>query len=293
MTYAADRTDVYARVTNRMIEQLEQGVRPWLKPWTATGSSIARPVRHNGEAYRGVNVLILWSEAADKGYTSPMWMTYKQAQELGANVRKGEHGTAIVFASKVTKEETATDGTTEQKTFPILKGYTVFNVEQIDGLPEKYATQPAAVPETTAEAFFAGTGATFKEGGDRAFYSPAHDFIGMPALAKFRDAESYSATKAHELTHWTGHASRMARSFGKRFGDDAYAVEELVAEIGAAFLCADLSITPEVAEDHAAYLSHWLRVLQSDKRAIFTAASQAQAAVDFLNAQQAGAKAAA
>jgi antirestriction protein ArdC len=172
-----------------------------------------------------------------------------------------------------------------------MKGYVVFNVEQIEGLPAKYA-EPVATPSEpvtlheAAEAFFAATGAKFCYGGNRAFYAPSGDFIQLPRPDAFRDAESFAATKAHELIHWTGTATRNAREFGVRFGDRAYAFEELVAELGAAFLCADLGITPEVREDHAAYLACWLEVLKDDKRAIFSAAAHAQRAVDYLQALQ-------
>ena len=174
-----------------------------------------------------------------------------------------------------------------------MKGYTVFNVEQIDGLPADLYHPPAPIEDghtvaliEEAEDFIARTGAVIHHGGNRAFYAPASDHIQMPPPQAFRDAESYTAIKAHELVHWTGHPVRMARTFGKRFGDRAYAFEELVAELGAAFLCADLAIAPEPREDHAAYLASWLRVLKEDKRAIFTAASHAQKAADFLHGLQ-------
>lgn len=284
------RADVYTRVTARIIEDLENGVRPWLKPWSATNTEgrIHRPLRHNGTPYRGINVLLLWGEALDKGYTAPLWMTYKQAQELGGQVRKGEHGSLVVFADRFTKTESNNKGEETEREIPFMKGYTVFNVEQIDGLPAKYAAKPTeekreALPLIEeAEAFFAATGAVFRHGGNRAFYAPSADFIQLPPPEAFRDAQSYAATKAHELTHWSGHEKRLAREFGKRFGDQAYAFEELVAELGAAFLCAELGITPEPRDDHAAYLAHWLDVLKTDKRAIFSAAAHAQRAADYL-----------
>lgn len=172
-----------------------------------------------------------------------------------------------------------------------MKAYTVFNVEQIDGLPESYlptALPVAPLPEPieAADAFFAATRATFRHGGHRAFYAPGPDHIQLPHLADFRDAESYAATKAHELIHWSGAKHRLDRTFGERFGDSAYAREELVAELGAAFLCADLGVSPEPREDHAAYLGSWLKVLKEDARAIFSAAAQAQRASDFLHGLQ-------
>jgi antirestriction protein ArdC len=288
------RGDLYARVTAKIVADLERGVRPWAKPWSTAqaGVHISRPLRANGQPYRGVNVLLLWAEADARGYRASIWMTYKQAAALGGQVRRGEHGTLVVYADRFTKTETTEDGSETERAIAFLKGYTVFNVEQIDGLPAVYRQNVAppspALPEVlpAAEAFFAATGATVRHGGDRAFYAPAPDAIQMPPRAAFRDAESYAATLAHELTHWTGHESRLARSFGARFGNEAYAVEELVAELGAAFLCADLGLTLDPREDHAAYLASWLQVLKADSRAIFTAASQAQRAADFLHSLQ-------
>ena len=287
------KADVYARVTDRIVEDLAAGVRPWMKPWSAghADGRISRPLRHNGTPYRGVNVLLLWGEAQAKGFGSPSWMTYKQAQELGGQVRKGEAGSMVVYADRYTKSETNERGEEAEREVAFMKGYTVFNVEQIDGLPAQYLAPVAPVLQPlplhqAAEAFFAATGATFCHGGSRAFYAPVRDFIQLPPAEAFRDAESYAATKAHELIHWTGHPHRNAREFGRRFGDRAYAFEELVAELGAAFLCADLGITPEVQPDHAAYLAHWLQVLKEDKRAIFSAAAHAQRAADYVQALQ-------
>lgn len=294
------KADVYARVTARIIEDLEAGTRPWMKPWSAgnTEGRITRPLRHNGTPYRGMNVLLLWGAAMERGFNAPLWMTYKQAQALGAQVRKGETGSLVVYADRFTKTEAGDAGQEIEREIPFMKGYTVFNVEQIDGLPEQYRPAPRpALPalqlHQAAEAFFARVGATIRHGGNRAYYAPSLDVVQLPPAEAFRDAESYAATKAHELIHWTGHKDRCAREFGKRFGDQAYAFEELVAELGAAFLCADLGITPEIRDDHAAYLAHWLQVLKADKRAIFTAAAQAQRAADHLaSLQEPGAMAA-
>jgi len=289
----APRIDVYARVTDRILADLERGVRPWMKPWSAGNAERnlpALPLRHNGTPYRGINILLLWGEAIDKGYTQSVWMTYRQASELGAHVRKGERGSMVVYADRVTRTEANDQGEEVERAIPFMKSYTVFNVQQIEGLPERFNAapipQPDAVPVTPlagAESFFAATGAVFRHGGNRAYYAPSADVIQLPPPDAFIDAESYAATKAHELVHWTGSDKRLAREFGKRFGDHAYAFEELVAELGAAFLCADLQIVPEPREDHAAYLAHWLEVLKADKRAIFTAATQAQRAADYLH----------
>jgi antirestriction protein ArdC len=286
------KKDVYDRITATIVADLEQGVRPWMKPW-AGGAAVSRPLRANGAAYRGINTLVLWSAAMEKGYRAPIWMTFKQALELNAYVRKGEQGCGVVYASTFSRTETDADtGEATERDIPFLKGYTVFNVEQIEGLPAHYTPAPPAPvnPETriaSAEAFFTATGATIRHGGDRAFYAPSLDLIQMPDFESFRDAETYYATLAHETVHWTSHARRLNRDFGRaRFGDQGYAMEELVAELGSAFLSADLSLTPEVREDHASYIASWITVLKSDRRAIFTAAAHAQRAADFLNAFQ-------
>jgi len=295
MSANAARSDVYTRVTNRIVADLEQGVRPWLKPWSTDNAAerIARPLRGNGQPYKGINVLMLWGEALMHGYACPIWMTYRQAQELNGQVRKGEHGALVVYADKITRPELDLDGDETAREIYFLKGYTVFNCEQIEGLPAHFYAKaepkgPAPERIAVAESFAAHTAATIRTGGNRAFYSVSDDYVQMPPLECFRDAESYYATLLHELTHWTKHEARLSREFGrKRWGDAGYATEELVAELGAAFLCADLGITPEPREDHAAYLAHWLEVLKQDKRAIFTAAAHAQRAADFLHGLQA------
>jgi antirestriction protein ArdC len=290
----APRADVYTRVTERIVAALEAGTRPWSKPWThASPLPQIMPLRHNGTPYHGVNILLLWAEAFEKGYALPLWMTYRQAQELGGQVRKGEQGSLVVFATRVTKREADAEGTETEKEFAFMKGYTVFNVEQIDGLPEQYRPQPMPHAQPLeriegAERFFANTGARVFEGGDRAYYAPGPDCIRLPVAEAFKDAQSYAATKAHEFIHWTGHQSRLARGFGaKGYSDDAYATEELVAELGAAFLCADLGIADEPRPDHAAYLTSWLAALKNDKRLIFQAAGHAQRAADYLHGLQA------
>jgi antirestriction protein ArdC len=289
------KQDVYERITNRIVAELEQGVRPWFKPWNAEHAAgrITRPLRFNGVPYQGINVLTLWCEAVAKGFAAPIWMTFKQAQELGGHVRKGEKGSLVVYADRIRRTELDVDtGAEAEREIPFLKGYTVFCVDQIDGLPERYYAKAEARLEHVAriehaEAFFAATGADIRIGGNQAYYTITHDHVQMPPFECFRDAESYYATLAHETTHWTRHPSRLEREFGrKRWGDEGYAAEELVAELGSAFLCADLDLTPEPRADHAAYIASWLKVLKNDKRAIFTAASHAQRAVDYLHTMQ-------
>jgi antirestriction protein ArdC len=291
----AMRVDVYQKITDQIVSELEQGVRPWLKPWNAEHAAgrITRPLRGNGIPYQGINVLMLWSAAMAKGYAAPIWMTFKQALEFKAHVRKGEQGSLVVYADKIIRTETDADtGEDCERAIPFMKGYTVFNVEQIDGLPERFYAKAEPRGETVqriahAESFFAATGANVVHGGSRACYVPSTDNVHMPCIDFFRDAESYYATLAHETTHWTRHPSRLDRDFGrKRYGDEGYAMEELVAELGSAFLSADLDLTPEVRDDHAAYIASWVKVLKKDKRAIFSAASYAQRAADFLHSLQ-------
>ena len=291
-----ERQDVYTRVTNQIVAQLEQGVRPWIKPWSAdhTADRITRPLRHNGQPYNGINVLMLWSASVAQGYTAPTWMTFRQARELDAHVRKGEKGALVVYANSITRTEETDDGEAVDREIHFLKGYTVFNVEQIEGLPEQYLAKPEPrFPQSVeriahAEEFFAATGAKIREAGGRAFYSETGDYIQIPPIEAFADVESYYATLAHEAVHWTKQPSRLERDFGrKQWGDAGYAREELVAELGAAFLSVDLEIAPEVRQDHAAYLDHWLTVLKEDKRAIFQAAAHAQRAADYLVGLQA------
>jgi antirestriction protein ArdC len=289
------RKDVYQTVTDKIVAALEQGVQPWFKPWNAEHAAerITRPLRANGVPYQGINVVMLWGEAATRGYAAPIWMTFKPALELGAHVRKGETGSLVVYAATFSRTETdEATGESSERDIPFLKSYSVFNVEQVEGLPDHFYAPAAKRLDPVqrierADAFFAACRADIRHGGNRAYYSSGTDHVQMPQFETFRDAESYCATLAHEITHWTKHASRLDRDFGrKRWGDEGYAIEELVAELGAAFLCADLDLAAEPREDHASYIANWLKVLKGDKRAIFTAASHAQRAADFLNALQ-------
>jgi antirestriction protein ArdC len=290
-TATTTRTDVYTRVTTKIVEELERGVRPWLKPWNAEHAAgrITRPLRHNGLKYSGINVLTLWMSAELQGFDCPFWLTFQQAKELGGHVRKGEHGSPVVYASTFKKTDTNEAGDESETEIPFLKEYTVFNAEQCEGLPEHYL-QRADVPTEAlprieqADLFFANLQADIRTGGNRAYYAIEADYVRMPPFETFRDAESHAATLAHELTHWTRHPSRLNRDFGrKKWGDAGYAMEELVAELGAAFLCADLQITPEDRDDHARYIDSWLKVLKDDKRGVFSAASHATKAVDYLH----------
>lgn len=288
------RADIYTRVTETILEQLEQDVRPWMKPWQAghQAGHVSRPLRHNGKPYNGINILMLWGASMQLGYEAPIWMTYKQAQELGGQVRKGEKGAPVVYADAIHKEEANDKGELEERRIPFMKSYTVFNIEQIEGLPSHYYAKNEPKVLNTAERlepverFVSETKADVRHGGGAAFFSPSQDFIQMPPYERFESREGYYGTLIHELTHWSGHESRLKRDLSGRFKTASYAAEELIAELGAAFLCADLNITPEVREDHAAYLQSWLTLLKDDKRAIFTAAAKAQEAADFLHSLQ-------
>lgn len=278
--------DVYTQVTNRIITMLEEGTPPWKKPW-GTGH-MELPRRHNGEPYHGVNTLLLWAEALDKGYGSPTWMTAKQAEELHGQVKPDQTKCQVVFVSQTMRPYTDAKGEEKKRPVPFMRSYFVYNVEQIEGLPDSYYAQSAqllAVQERNVrlEAFFSATQAKIFHGGNRACYVISRDEIHMPPFEAFPQLEGYYATLAHETVHWTRHPSRLNRDMGrKKWGDEGYAKEELVAELGSAFLCAALQITPEVREDHAAYVGSWLEALKGDKRFIFTAASHAQKAADYL-----------
>jgi antirestriction protein ArdC len=287
-------TDLYQTITASIIQQLEAGTRPWFQPWNAkhAAGGISRPLRHDSTPYRGINVLLLWAAAEEKHFTAPIWMTYRQAAALGGHVRKGEKSTTVTYADRIKRMEQNEAGDEEERNIFFLKHYPMFNVEQMDGLPERFYTWVSPVSDEKcridrAEVFFRNTGATIDHGGNQAFYAIHADRIQMPPFQSFTDAESYYATLAHETAHWTRHPSRLNRDFGrKRWGDEGYAQEELVAEIASAFLAADLGLYIAPRDDHAAYIEHWLKVLRNDKRAIFIAASHAQKAADFLHQRQ-------
>lgn len=285
------RGDLHDRVTAKIIADLEAGVRTWTRPWDNASrlGPVSRPLRHTFEPYSGVNVLLLWSAAAAAGYAAPVWMTFRQALALGGHVRKGEHGATVIYADQMVRPgETEAD---EVRKVSFLKAYTVFNIDQIEDLPERYRS-PASTPldpglrDARAEAFFAAAGVTVRHGGDQAFYSPAVDQVCLPPFAAFAEPQAYYATLGHEAVHWTGHPSRLDRQLSGRFGDSAYAREELVAELGAAFLCADLGLDLTPRDDHAGYIAGWLEVLRNDKRFLIHAASLAQRAVEHLHGLQ-------
>jgi len=265
--------DLYQEVTNKIIEQMENCKGNWVMPWKTSGS-----MPHNAitkKPYRGINLFLLFAPGEGNG-----WLTFKQVQEVGANIRKGEHGQKIVFFSQfaITDKDTG-----KEKAIPLLKQYTVFHTSQIDNLPEKYLDQPSK-PLTEfqriehADALI--NQARVFYGSDKAFYRPATDSIHLPSVNQFNTIDDFYSTALHELTHWTGSEKRCNREFGKRFGDSAYAREELVAEMGSAFLMASIGFNGK--NQHAEYLASWISVLKADKKAIFVAASAAQKATDFI-----------
>lgn len=274
----AARRDVATEITETIVAELEKGVAPWVRPWDE--APLTPPTNATtGKTYRGVNVLLLWMSAARGDFADHRWLTFRQAKELGGTVRRGEKGTRIVFWRFVEREERNADGVLEKRTVGYCRNYTVFNVAQCDGLALE-AQDRAPAELGAAERLAESVGASVSWGRARAWFSPQRDEIGMPARERFESPEACEATLLHELTHWTGHESRLARTFGKRFGDDAYAFEELVAELGAAMLCAELGVSGRL--QHAEYLATWAKVLRADRHAIFTASRLAQNASAFL-----------
>lgn len=278
------KRDLYAEVSARIVAELEGGAAPWVRPWAATAGANTPCNAATNRPYSGCNVILLWL-ARDRGWPTPRFLTFKQAIEAGGNVRKGEHGTKVIFVKQLQiKEGESEDAVT--RLIPLLKEYTVFNVAQCDDLPDGIrGGKPMRVrnPDTRdalADEFLHSTGTDIREGSGEAYYAPARDFISMPAFAAFKGADHFYNVAFHELTHWTGHKSRLDRDLKNRFGSRAYAAEELVAELGAAFLSAEFGFDGDMR--HAGYISTWIDLLKSDKRAFFAAASKAQAAADYL-----------
>lgn len=278
--------DTYQRITDAIIEQLEAGTKPWIRPWRGNSRGSLVPRRATGEAYRGINVLMLWLASELAGYEENTWMTYRQAQDLGGQVRKGEKGSLVVKYGTFTPKECEDDF---ERAIPYLKGYTVFNVEQIENLPDRFYRPAEDLPATpvphleTVETFVRNTGAAITYGGTTACYRPAPDDILMPDRARFVDEVHLYSTLLHEMSHWSGAKHRLDRDLSGRFGSESYAIEELVAELSASFLCADLGVAHDPRDNTATYLESWLKALKNDKPAIITAASKAQAAADYLH----------
>jgi antirestriction protein ArdC len=274
------RASLYDEVTARIIAELEEDRFPRVQPWSNAAASPGLPRNATtGRAYSGVNVLILWGAVIAGAYPNQGWLTFRQALAAGGCVRKGEQGVTVCYADRFTAEQGDA-----ARAIPFLKRFVVFNVAQCDGLPEQYSADAPPLPERElvpiAEHLISASGADFRIGGPRAFYSPSGDFVQVPPQPAFKHQIDFYRTALHELGHWTGHTSRLARSFGARFGNSGYAREELCAELTSAYLCAALGIVPTV--HHADYLGSWLAVLREDSRAIFKAASQASKAADYL-----------
>ena len=269
------------QVTETIIAQLEKGAAPWVRPWSSVSTEDKNIISQ--EAYKGVNRLMLGVAGMSSGFTSNTWGTYKQWQSLGANVKRGEKGTAIVYYQPTVKK---TDANGDETSYMLLKGYYVFNVDQVEGI----AIDPPAIPDRSfethdkAEQFIRNTGAVIEHAGGEAFYAPSQDRIRLPGKTDFHSEAHYYATAFHELTHWTGAKHRLDRTFGKRFGNPDYAFEELVAELGASFLCADHKIDGDLR--HAGYIGHWLKALREDNGAIFKASALAQKAADYMHSLQ-------
>ncbi|MFO0255484.1 MAG: ArdC family protein [Betaproteobacteria bacterium] len=271
--------NVYQEVTDRIVAELEKGAAPWIKPWRTDSSADRNFI--SGKPYRGINRLLLGMQ----GRASPHWATFKQWQEKGGKVRKGEKAAHIVFFKPVASIKETEDGAElTGKGYCVIRDYCVFNAEQVDGveIPEPAGESvPEIVRHDRAEFTLQKSGARIEYSGDAAFFAPSKDFIRMPKPETFVSMAHYYAVAFHELTHWTGHKSRLDRDLEKgKFGNPAYAFEELVAEMGAAFLCADHGIQGELR--HAAYIQSWLKACRENDRAVFKAAALAQAASDYI-----------
>jgi len=284
---AGARRDVAAEITSKILSELEAGVMPWRKPWDGARSGPMLPRRVTGESYRGVNVILLWSAAIERGYVSPYWLTFNQAVKLGAQVRKGERGEVVVYYGHGTRKR-IDEGVEVEDAFRFLKWYVVFSADQIDNLPGRFHPEPVVsslAPIAAHESWFAKLDIARIATRDIACYIPSKDVIGMPPVAAFDTAEDYAATLNHECVHATMAPHRVGRDMGKKSSEQAIAAEELVAEIGASLLGAHLRLPPHHIHDHASYIGHWMKLLANDKRAFLSAAARAQVAVDWLLAK--------
>ena len=271
--------NIQQEVSEKIIAAMEQGELPWIKPWSGIGGDNMPRNATTRRAYSGCNVALLWLSANANGYSSQRWLTYKQAQEAGGNVKKGEKATSIIYTSTFEKK----NDQGEIDNIPFLKSFAVFALEQCEGL-DHLIEKPKIINlnqrDIECDAFMAATLADIRHGEGRAYYSSSNDFIMLPPMESFTSSNGYYATALHELVHWTGAEKRANRQFGKRFGDKAYAAEELVAELGAAFMCAEFGF--DAVTQHAAYIQNWIKLLQDDPKAFITAASKASAAVEYL-----------
>jgi antirestriction protein ArdC len=279
------KRDLYAEVSNRVCAELERGAAPWIKPWSATAGANTPCNAVSNRAYSGCNVVLLWMAQA-AGYRTPRYLTFKQALELRGHVRKGERGTRVYFVKQLQVRDERTEEEEATRVVPMMREYTVFNVDQCEGFPDRVLTlgeikrRNRDERDATIDEFLACSGATIREGSGEAHYRPGDDFISLPRFEGFKSGTHFYGVAFHELGHWTGHKSRLDRDLRSRFGERAYAAEELVAELCAAFLCAEFSIDGDLR--HAGYIASWIRLLKADSRAFFSACSKAQAAADYL-----------
>ncbi len=287
--------DIHQHITDQIVAAIERGPGDFQLPWHSRGNIMAPKNIVSKKSYRGVNVVALWAASYNRGYSSGVWGTYKQWAEAGAQVRRGEKSSYVVFYKELEYANPDAESGDETETRLFARATPVFSAEQVDGYDLATANTPTMIePIAAADALVKASRAVIHHGGSRAYYRPSTDEIQLPAITDFVGTptstaqEAYYSTLLHELTHWTSHATRCDRQLGKRFGDNAYAMEELIAELGAAFLCAELGVTIEPRDDHAQYLASWLKVLKADKKAIFTAASKASQAATWLQTVASG-----
>lgn len=285
----AQQSDLYQRITQQIVEAIKAGAGTYRMPWHSKSGMHSMPCNPIGHyKYHGINTLNLWSRQQAEGFASAEWASYRQWLSVGAQVRKGEKGATTVLFKPIDVTAGDSDGQDADSTPSpgrpfVAKAGTVFNATQVDGYVRPEATaSPHHEPHAESEALIAASGATIVFGGNSACYLPVKDEIRLPQPTAFISPDAYYGVAFHELTHWTGHEGRCARDLAGRFGSSAYAMEELIAELGAAFLSAEAGISPEPRVDHAQYISTWLKVLQGDPKAIFTASGKASRAAQFL-----------
>jgi len=286
----SNRTNLYDEITGKIIAELEAGRFPWVQPWGKATAKAPLGLPQNastGRAYSGINILILWGAVVQRGFPGQGWLTYRQAAALGGNIRKGERGTTVVYADRFTPEDEkrrARETGEEPGKIAFLKRFTVFNTAQCEGLPEDIGMAapppPPGLIEPQVEALIKATGIDFRIGGDRAYYAPVHDYVQVPPPQAYFEPINWHRTALHEVSHASGHSSRLDRDLSGSFGTKKYAFEEMIAEISSAFCCASLGIVPTVR--HADYVGSWLEVMREDSRAIVRAASQASKAADWI-----------
>ncbi|KAB2676675.1 ArdC family protein [Brucella tritici] len=286
----ADRANLYDEITGRIIAELEAGRFPWVQPWGTSAAKAPLGLPKNassGRNYSGINILILWGAVVQHGFPGQGWLTYRQATALGGNIRKGEHGTTVVYADRFVPEDEkrrARETGDEAQAIPFLKRFTVFNTAQCENLPDDITVAvPPPLPgliEPRVEALIRATGIDFRIGGDRAFYAPADDYVVVPPPQAYFEPINWHRTALHEIGHASGHHRRLHRNLSGSFGSKLYSVEEITAELISAFCCASMGIVPTVR--HADYIGSWLEVLREDNRAIVRAASQASKAADWI-----------